>query len=75
MEKLIITVAPTGSVPKKKDTPYVPITPDEIAETAYLCEQEGASVFTSIVETKTKIQHPTSEFSKKRLTKSESAHT
>jgi len=44
MEKLIITVAPTGSVPKKKDTPYVPVTPDEITETAYLCEQEGASV-------------------------------
>jgi 3-keto-5-aminohexanoate cleavage enzyme len=44
MEKLIITVAPTGSVPRKRDTPHVPITPDEIAETAYLCEQEGATV-------------------------------
>ena len=44
MEKLIITVAPTGSVPTKKDTPHIPITPDEIAEAAYLCEQEGASI-------------------------------
>jgi len=44
MEKLIITVAPTGSVPRKKDTSHVPVTPDEIAETAYLCEQEGASI-------------------------------
>jgi len=44
MEEMIITAAPTGSVPRKKDTPYVPVTPDEIAETAYLCEQEGASV-------------------------------
>src|SRR5439155_3621840 len=44
MEKLIITVAPTGSVPRKKDTPHVPVTPDEIAETAYLCEQAGAAV-------------------------------
>jgi 3-keto-5-aminohexanoate cleavage enzyme len=44
MEKLIITVAPTGSVPRKKDTPHVPVTPDEIAEAAYLCEQEGASI-------------------------------
>ena len=44
MEKLVITVAPTGSVPRKKDTPHVPVTPDEITETAYLCEQEGASV-------------------------------
>src|SRR5256885_334832 len=44
MDKLIITVAPTGSVPRKKDTPHVPVTPDEIAETAYRCEQEGASI-------------------------------
>jgi len=44
VEKLIITVAPTGSVPQKKDTPHVPVTPDEIAETAYLCQQEGASI-------------------------------
>jgi len=44
VEKLIITVAPTGSVPRKRDTPYVPVTPEEIAETAYLCEQEGASI-------------------------------
>jgi len=44
MEKVILTVAPTGSVPKKKDTPHVPVTPDEIAETAYACEQEGASI-------------------------------
>ena len=44
MEKLIITVAPTGSVPRKKDTQHLPTTPDEIAETAYRCEQEGASI-------------------------------
>lgn len=44
MEKLIITVATTGSVPTKKDTPHIPVTPDEIVETAYRCEQEGASI-------------------------------
>src|SRR5437773_10281518 len=44
MEKLIITVAPTGSVPRKKDTPHLPVTPDEIAETACLCEQAGAAI-------------------------------
>jgi 3-keto-5-aminohexanoate cleavage enzyme len=44
LEKLIITVAPTGSVPTKKDSPYLPTNPDEIAETAYCCEQEGASI-------------------------------
>jgi 3-keto-5-aminohexanoate cleavage enzyme len=60
MEKLIITVAPTGSVPKKKDTPYVPITPDEIAETAYLCEQEGASVIH--VHCRDENEDPTSDF-------------
>lgn len=60
MEKLIITIAPTGSVPRKKNTPYVPITPDEIAETAYLCEQEGASIIH--VHCRTKNEDPTSNY-------------
>jgi len=45
MEKLIITVAPTGSVPTKALTPHVPVTPEEIAETAVRCREAGASVF------------------------------
>lgn len=61
MEKLIITVAPTGSVPRKKDTPYVPVTPDEIAETAYLCEQEGASIIH--VHCRDRNENPTSDYS------------
>jgi len=44
MEKLIITVAPTGSLPKRKNTPHVPITPAEIVETAVRCESAGASI-------------------------------
>lgn len=60
MEKLIITVAPTGSVPRKKDTPYVPVTPDEIAETAYLCEQEGASIIH--VHCRDEDEKPTSDY-------------
>lgn len=44
MEKLIITVAPTGAWPTKKDTPYVPITPQEIAEEVYNCWKAGASI-------------------------------
>jgi 3-keto-5-aminohexanoate cleavage enzyme len=60
MEKLIITVAPTGSVPRKKDTPFVPVTPDEIAETAYLCEQEGASVIH--VHCRDENENPTSDY-------------
>lgn len=45
MEKLIITVAPTGSLPTKKMTPHVPITPKEIIEEGIRCESAGASIF------------------------------
>ena len=45
MEKLIITVAPTGSLPTRKMTPHVPITPQEIIETGIRCEAAGASIF------------------------------
>lgn len=44
MNKLIITVAPTGNVPTKEMNPHLPVTPDEIAETAVRCRQAGASV-------------------------------
>ena len=44
MEKLIITIAPTGSVPTKKNNPNVPIRPDEIIHTGILCEKAGASI-------------------------------
>jgi len=44
MDKLIITVAPTGSVPTKAQNPYLPVTPQEIADTAYRCWQIGASI-------------------------------
>ena len=44
MEKLIITVAPTGSIPQKKDTPHVPVTVEEIVTCALRCEDEGASI-------------------------------
>jgi 3-keto-5-aminohexanoate cleavage enzyme len=44
MEKLIITVATTGSLPKKKNNPHVPITPTEIIETGVRCEAAGASI-------------------------------
>ena len=56
----MITVAPTGSVPRKKDTPHVPVTPDEIAETAYLCEQEGASIIH--VHCRDEEERPTSRY-------------
>lgn len=44
MIKLVITVAPTGSLPMKSKTPHVPITPKEIVECALRCEAAGAAV-------------------------------
>lgn len=44
MEKLVITVAPTGSVPTKEMNPHLPVTPEEIAQTAVRCRQAGASL-------------------------------
>ena len=43
MEKLIITVAPTGNVPTREQTPHVPMTPKEIAQDAYDCWNAGAA--------------------------------
>lgn len=44
MEKLIITVAVTGSLPTKRLTPHVPITPEEIVKNGIACEAAGASI-------------------------------
>ncbi len=44
MDKVIITVAPTGAWPSKKDNPNIPLTPQEIAEDVYQCWQAGAAV-------------------------------
>ncbi|QDR83140.1 3-keto-5-aminohexanoate cleavage protein [Sporomusa termitida] len=44
MEKLIITIAPTGNVPTKAMTPYVPVTAAEIAKDIIACYAEGAAV-------------------------------
>jgi len=44
MNKLIITVAPTGSLPKKSQNPHVPITPEEIIGAGIRCESAGASI-------------------------------
>lgn len=44
MDKTIITVAPTGAWPTKKDNPNVPMTPKEIAEDVYECYKAGAAI-------------------------------
>lgn len=43
-DKLIVSVATTGSWPTRKQTPYVPITPEEIAKAAVDCWREGAAI-------------------------------
>jgi uncharacterized protein (DUF849 family) len=42
--KLIITLAPTGMIPTKNETPYVPITPEEIANDTYQAYKLGVSI-------------------------------
>ncbi len=44
MEKMIITAAVTGGVTTRRDNPYLPITPDEIANDVYECWKAGASI-------------------------------
>jgi len=44
MDKLIITAALTGSVPTKEMNPFLPVSPEEIAESAERCREAGASI-------------------------------
>ncbi len=44
MDKLIISVATTGSRTTRAQTPHVPITEEEIAEQAVACWREGAAI-------------------------------
>ena len=44
MQKLIITVAPTGSLTTKDQLPWIPITPREIADAALEANKAGAAV-------------------------------
>jgi 3-keto-5-aminohexanoate cleavage enzyme len=43
-EKVIITVAPTGSIPTRKDNPHLPITAEEVAKETRRAYEAGASV-------------------------------
>jgi len=43
-DKVIITVAQTGALVTKAMNPNLPEQPDEIAESAYACYQEGAAI-------------------------------
>ncbi len=44
MSKLILSVATTGSRTSRDQTPYVPISPEEIAEQAIACYEAGAAI-------------------------------
>jgi 3-keto-5-aminohexanoate cleavage enzyme len=44
MQKLIITAAITGSRITRQTTPYIPITPQEIVQSAIECRQAGAAM-------------------------------
>lgn len=44
MDKVIITVAVTGSQPTRQMNPNLPVTPKEIAEAALECLDEGAAI-------------------------------
>ncbi len=44
MGKMIITAALTGSQITKKHTPYIPVTPEEVAEEALKAYNEGAAI-------------------------------
>ncbi|MEL7649125.1 MAG: 3-keto-5-aminohexanoate cleavage protein [Sedimentibacter sp.] len=44
MDKVIITVATTGAWGTKENTPYIPLTPEEIADEVYACAKAGASI-------------------------------
>ena len=44
MEPLIVTVAPVGAELTPEQTPYLPLTPAQLGETAAACEAAGASI-------------------------------
>jgi uncharacterized protein (DUF849 family) len=55
VDKVIVTVATTGSRPTKEQNPNLPTTPEEIAGAAYECYNEGASiVHVHVRDTKTR---------------------
>lgn len=44
MDPLIVTVAPVGAELTPEQTPYLPLTPEQLGETAAECEAAGASI-------------------------------
>lgn len=42
--KVIVTIAPTGGMATKEQSPHLPVTPEEIAEDVFRCYEAGASI-------------------------------
>jgi len=59
MEKLIITLAPTGNVPTKKNNPYAPLEVEEIISDIKKCQALGVSV--AHIHVRNEKQEPTSD--------------
>jgi len=59
VNKVIITIAPTGNVPTKEMNPNLPVTPEEIADQIYECWKEGAAV--AHIHARSKEGTPTSD--------------
>ncbi len=59
MDKLIITIAPTGNVPTRALTPHAAVTPEKIMEDLKACQAAGASV--AHIHARTEEEIPTSE--------------
>ena len=66
MEKLILTVATTGSVTGRHQTPYVPITPEEIADEVYRAYNAGAAI--AHIHVRDDKGYPTMDFEKFKKT-------
>jgi 3-keto-5-aminohexanoate cleavage enzyme len=43
-DELIVNLCPTGMVPTRSDSPFVPLTPDEVAADARRCRDAGAAI-------------------------------
>lgn len=64
-DKLIICVAPCSSYPKDGTNPYIPVTPDEIAEEVYRAWNAGASL--ADIHAQTPEGNPTTDLPPKRI--------
>jgi len=44
MEEFIVNLCPTGMIPRRENTPHIPVSPKEIAEDVRRCRDAGAAI-------------------------------